>query len=40
MRDIFDAPSREDAEELKGKVARSSKKLQAEFVSWLEENAG
>ena len=38
MRDIFDAPSREDAEELKGKVVKKFEKIAPEFVSWLEEN--
>ena len=37
MRDIFDAPSREDAEELKGKVVKKFEKIAPEFVSWLEE---
>ena len=34
MRDIFDAPSREDAEELKGKVVKKFEKIAPEFVSW------
>ena len=38
MRDIFDAPSREDAEELKGKVVKKFEKIAPEFVSWLEDN--
>ena len=38
MRDIFNAPSREDAEELKGKVVKKFEKIAPEFVSWLEEN--
>ena len=38
MRDIFDAPSREDAEELKDKVVKKFEKIAPEFVSWLEEN--
>ena len=37
MRDIFDAPSREDAEELKGKVVKKFEKIAPEFVSWLED---
>ena len=38
MRDIFDAPSREDTEELKGKVVKKFEKIAPEFVSWLEDN--
>ena len=38
MQDIFDAPSREDAEELKGKVVKKFEKIAPEFVSWLEDN--
>ena len=38
MRDIFDAPSREDAEELKAKVVKKFEKIAPEFVSWLEDN--
>ena len=38
MRDIFDAPSREDAEELKGKVVKKFEKIAPEFLSWLEDN--
>ena len=38
MRDIFNAPSREDAEELKGKVVKKFEKIAPEFVSWLEDN--
>ena len=38
MRDIFNAPSREDAEELKGKVAKRFEQSAPEFVSWLEQN--
>ena len=37
FRDIFNAPSREDAEELKGKGPKFEK-IAPEFVSWLEEN--
>ena len=33
-----DAPSREDAEELKGKVVKKFEKIAPEFVSWLEDN--
>ena len=38
MRDIFNAPSREDAEELKGKVAKRFEQSAPEFVTWLEQN--
>ena len=38
MRDIFNAPSREDAEELKDKVVKKFEKIAPEFVRWLEEN--
>ena len=38
MRDIFNAPSREDAEQLKAKVVKKFEKIAPEFVSWLEEN--
>ena len=38
LRDIFNAPSREDAEELKGKVIKKFEKSAPEFVSWLEDN--
>ncbi len=38
LRDIFNAPSREDAEELKGKVIKKFEKIAPEFVTWLEEN--
>lgn len=38
MRDIFNAPSREDAEQLKGKVLESFEHTAPEFVSWLEDN--
>ena len=38
LRDIFNAPSREDAEELKGKVIKNLEKSAPEFVSWLEDN--
>ena len=38
MRDIFNAPSREDAEELKDKVVKKFEKIAPEFVSWLEDN--
>ncbi len=32
------SPSREDAEELKGKVVKKFEKIAPEFVSWLEDN--
>ena len=38
MRDIFNAPSREDAEKLKDKVVKKFEKIAPEFVRWLEEN--
>ena len=38
LRDIFNAPSREDAEELKDKVVKKFEKIAPEFVRWLEEN--
>lgn len=38
MADIFNAPSRADAEELKRKVVQQFEKRAPEFVSWLEEN--
>ena len=34
MRDIFNAPSREDAEQLKAKVVKKFEKIAPEFVSW------
>ena len=38
MRDIFNAPSREDAKKLKDKVVKKFEKIAPEFVRWLEEN--
>ena len=38
MRDIFNAPSQEDAKELKDKVVKKFEKIAPEFVRWLEEN--
>ena len=37
-RQYLNLPSREDAEELKGKVIKKFEKIAPEFVTWLEEN--